>query len=103
MFHSSPQFLHMTIAESEEDTTADDASSSEEDSSEGTDEVADDDDREDIKLYETEEERVAFNPSVKSSQAWTQWQRELKRVFIQYIHEDKKFGKQKSNFDSYVL
>ncbi len=90
----------MSTAESEEDATAEEASSSDEESSEGTDEVDEDDMREDIELYDTEEQRVAFNPRVKSSQAWMQWQRELKRVFNQYIHEGKKFGKQKSNFNS---
>jgi hypothetical protein len=93
----------MSIAESEDEESAEsgaDESSSSSSSAEETDEDDDDDEREDIELYETEEQRVAFNPSVKSSPTWTQWQRELKAVYNQYITEGLKFKKQTSRFDT---
>jgi hypothetical protein len=99
----------MSTTESAEDEAEAEASSDDDDSESSSDDEEEDDElpaddtREGYDMYETEEKRVAFNPSVKSSPAWTQWQRALKRVFWKYIDEFKKYGKQKSSFKAYVL
>jgi hypothetical protein len=93
-------------SEQEEDEAEAEASSDDDDSGTSSDDEEEedelpalqDDTREGYDMYETEEKRVAFNPSVKSSPAWTQWQRALKRVFWKYIDEFKKFHRQKSSF-----
>jgi hypothetical protein len=54
----------------------------------------------DIDMYEEEEKRVDFDPSIKSTACWTQWQNALKRVFNAHINGGKLFKKQKASFEA---
>ena len=54
----------------------------------------------DIDMYDSEENRVDFDPSVKSTACWVQWQNALKRVFFAHIDAVKVFKKQKSSFEA---
>ena len=96
----------MVVSESEEEERSAYEEEDEDDSdssSESDTEDSDDDLPElhvDIDMYEEEEKRVDFDPSIKSTACWTQWQNALKRVFNAHINGGKLFKKQKASFEA---